>query len=71
MIKHFFLSPALLLLLTGCMNNLIDKSTNSIYENQAAIQRTTDAIYENARLIDESNKVIDENQRLLQKLSKE
>lgn len=71
MMKHFFLSPALLLLLTGCMNNLIDKSTDSIETNGAAIQRTTAAIYENARLIDESNKAIDENQRLIQKLSKE
>jgi hypothetical protein len=69
MMKQLFLSPALLLLLTGCMNQLIDESTNSINANGAAIQRSTEVIHENARLIEESNKVVAENQRLLKIMS--
>jgi hypothetical protein len=69
MTKQFFLSPVLLLLLTGCMNNLIDESTNSINANAMAIQRSTEVIHENAQLIEESNKVVAENQRLLKQMS--
>ena len=71
MIKRILLSSVLLFSLTGCMNDLIDKSTDSIYTNQAAVQRSTEVIHENARLIDESNRVIEENHRLILKMSEQ
>ena len=68
MITRLILLPAILLSTTGCMNTLIDRSTNSINANSYAIQRSTEVINENAALIEQSNKVIAENQRLLEKL---
>lgn len=71
MIKKLLLSSTMLFSLSGCMNDLIDRSTDSINANAAAIQQSTEVIRENGRLIDESNKVIAENHRLLEKMSKE
>jgi hypothetical protein len=69
MMKYFFFAPVSLLLLTGCMQQLIDDSTDSINANAAAIQRSTEVIRENAILIEESNRVVAENQQHLLKMS--
>lgn len=65
---RLLLLPLIILSLTGCGRNLIDKSTDSINSNSWAVQRSTQVIRENAVLIEESNAVIAENQRLLEKM---
>lgn len=62
------LLPIVLLSLTGCGKNLIDKSTDSINRNSYAIQKSTQVIRANAALIEESNAVIEENKRLLEQM---
>lgn len=71
MFKRFLLPAGLLFSLSGCMNNMIDSSTDSINANSAAAQRATQLVRENARLIDEANKIIVENQRLLEKAAQD
>lgn len=65
----------ILINLTGCgtitrMTNLVNESTQSIYDNAEAVNRSTDVIRQNAYLVDESTKAIVENRHLIEEASK-
>jgi|GEM_PF-5221617 len=68
--KMILLAIPALIVLTGCviedLNNAIQSSTYTIYENQDAVQRSNDAIRMNSALVNTSNQGLAENRRLLE-----
>ena len=73
--KFLLILPMALVSLTSCsiaqqLNDSVDASTCSIYENAAAVEYSTQVVRQNEALIKESNAVLDKNAELLEKLSK-
>jgi hypothetical protein len=63
--KSIFLIPLIAPMLTGCMADMINSSTQSIHQNRMAVERSTEAIRENQESIRKSTETMDKNKRLL------
>lgn len=66
--KQLYLSPILVLLLSGC--GMINETMWTLQRNRDAIDASTQAINDNAQAIEQANIKIEENRQQLESINK-